>query len=212
MIRQYAAAWAQQPLWAMPVVVETYDGLCNHIDGQHITEAHALAALDAAAGGPVAEGNVGGGNGMHCYGFTGGTGTSSLRVSIEAQGFTVAALVQANHGAREDFTVLGVPVGQYLPRQGTCGGNSSGHISWALSTANPGPLPQFGPAISSLAHVNDEHCDALYRAAVQSTEEAIINAMLAAHDALENGRGKGICRALDAAELLRVMEAHRFQS
>ena len=37
----------------------------------------ALAALDGARGGPVAEGNVGGGTGMICHEFKGGTGTAS---------------------------------------------------------------------------------------------------------------------------------------
>jgi D-aminopeptidase len=115
MIRQYAQAWAQRPMWAMPVVAETYDGQYSDIDGQHVTEAHALAAIDAAAGGPLAEGNVGGGNGMRCYKFKGGTGTSSRVVEIDGCRYTVAALVQSNHGVREVFTVLGVPVGRHLP-------------------------------------------------------------------------------------------------
>lgn len=76
-VRQYASEWPGNHLWAMPVVAETHDGRHNDIDGQHVTEADALAAMDSAAAGPVAEGNVGGGNGMRCYQFKGGTGTSS---------------------------------------------------------------------------------------------------------------------------------------
>ena len=34
-----------------------------------------MAALEAAAAGPVEEGSVGGGTGMNCYEFKGGTGT-----------------------------------------------------------------------------------------------------------------------------------------
>ena len=80
----------------MPVVAETYDGRHNDIDGQHVTEADALAALDGARAGPVAEGNVGGGNGMRSYQFKGGTGTASRAVAIDGRAYTVAALVQSN--------------------------------------------------------------------------------------------------------------------
>ncbi len=79
-VRQYASVWPGNHLWAMPVVPETHDGRHNDIDGQHVTEADALAAMDSAAAGPVAEGNVGGGNGMRCYQFKGGTGTSSRAI------------------------------------------------------------------------------------------------------------------------------------
>ena len=75
MIRTYAEAWHAHHLWAMPVVAETYDGVLNDINGQHITEQDALTALESACSGPLAEGNVGGGTGMICYEFKGGTGT-----------------------------------------------------------------------------------------------------------------------------------------
>lgn len=77
MIEEYAEHFQKYYAWAMPVVAETYDGLLNDICGRHITEAHALEALRGAHGGPVAEGNVGGGAGMATYEFKGGTGTSS---------------------------------------------------------------------------------------------------------------------------------------
>jgi D-aminopeptidase len=101
--------------WAMPVVAETYDGITNDICGLHVREEHALAALDSAAGGPVREGNVGGGTGMICYGFKGGTGTSSRRVEAGGRAYTLGALVQANFGKRQDLTVLGAPVGRHMP-------------------------------------------------------------------------------------------------
>ena len=243
-IRQYASVWPGNHLWAMPVVAETYDGRHNDIDGQHVTEADALAALDNASAGPVAEGNVGGGHGMRSYQFKGGTGTSSRAVAIDGRAYTVAALVQSNHGVRDSFTVLGVPVGKHLPlgsdqaqdlgsiiiilatdapllphqlqrlarraaigfgRNGTFGGNSSGDIFLAFSTANAKPLPQLSPSHLSMEHINDGACDALYRGAVECTEEAVINAMLAAQDAPEIGKDAGICKALDHAELVRIM-------
>ncbi len=93
--------------WALPVVAETWDGTLNDVNGFHITAEHAKAAFDTAAGGPVAEGSVGGGTGMICHDFKGGIGTASRR----ADEYTVGVLVQANHGRRERFSVNGVPVG-----------------------------------------------------------------------------------------------------
>lgn len=98
--------------WMLPVVAETWDGYLNNINGEHVTAQHAVQALDAARPGPVAEGSVGGGTGMNCYGFKGGTGTSSRRVGIGEHSYTVGALVQANFGDREEFAVLGVPLGR----------------------------------------------------------------------------------------------------
>ena len=72
----------------------------NDINEQHITEADALSALESASSGAIAEGNVGGGTGMICYEFKGGTGTSSRHVTFDGNDNIVAALVQANHGLR----------------------------------------------------------------------------------------------------------------
>ncbi|MFL5755636.1 MAG: P1 family peptidase, partial [Chloroflexota bacterium] len=63
--------------WLLPVVAETWDGYLNDVNGGHVRPEHAVEALDAAAGGPVVEGSVGGGTGMVCYGFKGGSGTAS---------------------------------------------------------------------------------------------------------------------------------------
>lgn len=136
MIERYSEAFRNGHLWAMPVVAETYDGVLNDINGRHVTEAHARAALDAAAGGPVAEGGVGGGAGMICYEFKGGTGTSSRRVAIDGETFTVAALVQANHGLRPWLTVLGVPVGRELT-EGRLLERETGSIIVVLATDAP---------------------------------------------------------------------------
>ena len=66
----------------MPVVAETYDGVLNDINALHVQPDHAIAALNARSTGPVAEGSTGGGNGMICYEFKGGTGTSSRVVTL----------------------------------------------------------------------------------------------------------------------------------
>jgi D-aminopeptidase len=104
---------------ALPVVGETWDGWLNDADGFHVTREHVFEALDSAAPGAVAEGNVGGGTGMICHGFKGGTGTASRVVETGSGTFTVGALVQANHGSRADFRVDGVPVGRLLDRKRT---------------------------------------------------------------------------------------------
>ena len=114
MIETHADWFAQQHGWAMPVVAETYDGVLNDINGLHVTEAHALAAIHGARPGPVAEGPVGGGTGMVCYEFKGGTGTSSRRLLLGDDSYTLGVLVQANHGIRPWLTVLGQPVGARL--------------------------------------------------------------------------------------------------
>jgi D-aminopeptidase len=100
--------------WLLPVVAETYDGWLNDAASFPVTTAHALAALDASASGPVAEGNVGGGTGMICHEFKGGTGTASRVVEAAGAHYTVGALVQANYGARELLRIDGVPVGREI--------------------------------------------------------------------------------------------------
>ena len=101
--------------WGLPVVAETWDGRLNDINGFHVTPEHALAALDGARGGPVPEGNVGGGTGMVCHGFKGGIGTASRRLPAAQGGYTVGVLVQCNMGARRELRVAGVPVGEEIP-------------------------------------------------------------------------------------------------
>ncbi len=100
--------------WSLPVVAETYDGDLNDINGFHVTKEHVMAALESATGGPVAEGNVGGGTGMICHQFKGGIGTSSRQVTIDGKRYTVGVLVQANYGSRESLTIAGVPLGDKL--------------------------------------------------------------------------------------------------
>lgn len=114
MIDHYDQYYARDHAWALPIVAETYDGVLNDINALHVTPDHARAAIEAAKSGPVAEGSTGGGNGMISYEFKAGTGTSSRKVTIGGADYTVGALVQANHGIRPWFRVLGVPVGEHL--------------------------------------------------------------------------------------------------
>jgi D-aminopeptidase len=104
---------------ALPVVGETWDGWLNDADAFHIRREDVYEALDSAASGPVLEGSVGGGTGMICHGFKGGIGTASRVVETGSGIYTVGALVQANHGSRDDLRVDGVPVGRLINRRRT---------------------------------------------------------------------------------------------
>ncbi len=136
MIDRYADYFHTEHAWAMPVVAETYDGVLNDINALHVTPDHAVAALDAAATGPVAEGSVGGGNGMIAYEFKGGTGTASRQVVIGGMAYTVGTLVQANHGLRPWLRVLGVPVGERMT-EGRFRDREQGSIIVILATDAP---------------------------------------------------------------------------
>ena len=100
--------------YTYPVVAETYDGFLNDIYGFHVKEEHVLEAINNASSGEIIEGNVGGGTGMMCLGFKGGTGTASRQFKIADSTYTLGALVQANFGAKFNLTISGVPVGREL--------------------------------------------------------------------------------------------------
>jgi L-aminopeptidase/D-esterase-like protein len=100
--------------WSLPVVGETADGWLNDMNSFHVKEHHVMSALDSAKSGIIEEGNIGGGTGMVCYEFKGGTGTSSRKLSENFGGWTVGALVQSNFGRRHQFTLAGVPIGKHL--------------------------------------------------------------------------------------------------
>jgi L-aminopeptidase/D-esterase-like protein len=108
---QWALSVGKEFAWSNPVVAETWDGGINDINGFHLTPADAVTAIENARTGPVPEGNVGGGTGMTCHQFKGGTGTSSRRITVLRESYTVGVLVQCNYGSRPRFTVAGVPVG-----------------------------------------------------------------------------------------------------
>jgi len=107
--------WYKEDFWyTYPVVAETYDGFLNDIYGFHVKESNAYEALDSARSGFIKEGNVGGGTGMMCMGFKGGTGTSSRKIKIKDSTYTLGVLVQSNFGAKRNLTIAGVPVGKEL--------------------------------------------------------------------------------------------------
>jgi len=237
----------EHQLWMLPVAAETCDAYLNDINGQHVCEQHVLAACDAAKDGPVPEGNVGGGTGMICYEFKGGTGTASRRCLINGKTFTLGVLVQANFGTRRDLNIRGVPVGRHLTahtlwktpvhpssqgsiiavavtdapllpiqlqriarriglgvgRTGTPSENGSGDIFLALSTGNA--LPDNGKnAAAKLDYLPD--IDPLFAAAVEATEEAVINALVAAQTM--TGRSGHTVHAIDHDQLIEIMKKY----
>jgi D-aminopeptidase len=129
--REHEGHW-----WRLPVVGETWDGILNDVNGQHLRREHVEAAL-AAAGSEVVEGNVGGGTGMICHGFKGGIGTASRLVD----GFAVGVLVQANQGRRGRLTIGGVRVGELIPpEQVPVPGTDTGAGSIIVVAATDAPL------------------------------------------------------------------------
>lgn len=110
-VRDAAVEWMVRKGWTAdwhaPVVAETYDGGLNDINGFHVTRAHALEAMGAAAPGPVEEGAVGGGTGMVCNGFKGGIGTASRRFEVGDRQYVLGVLVQCNYNWDGDDLRLG---------------------------------------------------------------------------------------------------------
>jgi D-aminopeptidase len=141
-------ARSRQPhelFWGLPVVAETWDGMLNDVNGQHVRPEHVERAMASAGDGPVPEGSVGGGTGMICHGFKGGIGTSSRVVAEEDGGFVVGVLVQANHGRRERLQVNGVRVGEAIsasvvPLPGEPAGSPQGAGSIIGVVATDAPL------------------------------------------------------------------------
>lgn len=100
--------------WMLPVVAETWDGYLNDINGGHVTVEVALEALETASSGPIEEGSVGGGTGMNCYSYKGGSGTASRRIEYGDGSYTIGVFLQTNFGVRRELTIAGVQVGEAL--------------------------------------------------------------------------------------------------
>ncbi|QIA26546.1 peptidase S58 [Thermaerobacter sp. PB12/4term] len=128
------------------VAGECNDGWLNDIRGRHVGPAEVAAALAAAAGGPVAEGSVGAGTGMVCYGFKGGIGSASRtwQAALPDAGevtVTLGGLVLANFGRRRDLTIAGVPVGRLLagPDEPAARPQPGGQAARPEPAGRPGP-------------------------------------------------------------------------
>ena len=199
-----------------PVVLECNDGYLSDIRARALTEAHAFAALDAAASGPVTEGAVGAGTGMSAFGFKGGIGMASRRFILDGAVHTLGMLALANFGNAGDLVLpdgrrpvppettpqpergsvilviaTDVPLesrqlhrvarrgGAGLARLGAFWGNGSGDIAVAFTTADPVDHDQPSDLVP-LRALNENRIDTLFRAATEATQEAVLNAMVAA--------------------------------
>jgi D-aminopeptidase len=233
------------------VVAETWDGYLNDLNGFHVQREHVFAALDSARGGAIAEGNIGGGTGMHTFEFKGGTGTSSRRVRVHGiADYTVGVLVQSNFGRRSQLQVAGIPIGRDWPedapftkesgpvnelgsiivvvatdapllptqlkriarraamgiaRTGGTAGNGSGDIFLAFSTANSAAATAT-EGLQQAAFVPNDRLDGLFEATVLATEEAIVNALVAARTM--TGIDGNRLVAIDHARLQEVLRRH----
>ncbi|MBV8172827.1 MAG: P1 family peptidase [Candidatus Eremiobacteraeota bacterium] len=245
MIQQYPGIGNTEDV-PLPVVAEVNDGFLNDQAGRHNTPADAMRALDAAVGGPVAQGDVGAGTGAVALAFHGGVGTASRVVARADGGYTVGVLVNINtFGRRQDFRIDGVPVGAEIkdlqpvePHQdgsiimivatdaplvheqlvdickhaalgyAQTGGSSregSGDLILAFSTANVVPYGQdaltYTPTVLDRGNLNP-----LFIATIEATDEAIVNALLAAHTM--TGRDGNTVYALPHDRVLEIM--HRY--
>ncbi len=228
----------------LPIVAECYDGGLNDISGLHVKPEHAIEAIEKAESGPVAEGCVGGGTGMRCYGFKAGIGTASRVLPANRGGWKVGVLVNSNGGRRHQLRIDGVPVGKALEddqlkpgrdgsfiiviatdaplthrqlkqlairathglaRTGTPSTDGSGEFVIAFSTANVFPSSTESGTFQIQMVVN-RRLSLLFEAAIEATEEAVINSMtMATTMTVRNGR---TMPALPLDKLKQVMKQY----
>lgn len=217
-----------------PLVAECNDGPLNDIQALAVSEAHALAAIEAAGEGPFEQGSVGAGTGMTCFGFKGGIGTASRRIVLDGHDYHLGALVLANFGRAGDLVLpdgrrpdarrpseaesgsvivvlaTDVPLehrqlrrvarraGAGIARLGAFWGHGSGDIAIAFSTADPIDHDE-RHGLVPIRVLNESRIDLLFQAAVDVTQEAVLNSMLAS-PAFE---GRAGARRLSLADCLQ---------
>jgi D-aminopeptidase len=235
-----------------PVVAECDDSYLSDSRAMPIAREHVEAALADLADGPVPEGCVGAGTGMHAFQFKGGIGTSSRLVTTDTGTFTVGVLTLTNFGRQTRLTVAGAPVGLKLRRRspaeppegsaivvvatdaplhplqcarlakraalglartGSTGSDGSGELVLAFSTGQvvtrggAGAFhtlraPHEGPFIWS----GDTLLNQLFEAAVDATEESVLNALFRADST--SGRDGHRLDALPLDDALDILWAH----
>jgi D-aminopeptidase len=134
-----AAALAAEPrigvdAVVIPVVGECDDSWLNDPRAVQVEAEDVQRALaDAARSQPVAEGAVGAGTGMVCFGWKGGIGSSSR---VTGGGHTVGVLVLANYGDSAELRIDGLPVGREL-RAPKAGRDPAGSCIAVVATDAP---------------------------------------------------------------------------
>jgi D-aminopeptidase len=212
-----------------PVVLECFDGYLSDARARAVGEAEVQRAVQSATEGPVVEGCVGAGAGMRCLGFKSGVGTSSR---VTDQGHTLGVLVVPNFGSAGDLIVAGAPVGRELAalpqptERGSCifivatdaplpsldlrrvawrcflgmarTGGISGQTSGDLTVAFTTSPRQERPEAATM--------NGLFRAAVEASEEAILNALFTAETTI--GRDGHVIEALPLSATLDILRRH----
>jgi D-aminopeptidase len=228
-----AAAVASDPTvgvenFVIPTVGECDDGWLNDARTVQVTDSHVAGALDAASE-EVAEGAVGAGTGMICFGWKGGIGTASRLVGNAVVGL----LVLTNFGSSRQLRIDGVPVGRLIeppPRgRGGDGGSCIGVVATdadlgthalsrlarrvGLGLARTGSVAHHGSGEIFLAfstgggeQVADGDLNPFFAAVVEASEEAVLNSLWAAEDT--DGRAGRVVKALPHEPVLALLREH----
>jgi D-aminopeptidase len=213
-----------------PVVLECFDGYLKTARVRAVGEREVAEAIATASVAPVGEGCVGVGVGMRCQGFKSGVGTSS-RVA-GGTGFTIGVLVVPNFGFPGDLVIAGVPVGRMLAtvgqpsERGSCifviatdaplTAGDLRRLAWRcfLGMARTGAISgqtSGDVAVSFSTSPRQERVDrtvmnALFRATVEASEEAILNALFMAETT--TGRDGHAMPALPLPEVVMILKRH----
>lgn len=209
-----------------PVVLECFDGYLSDARERAVGEREVVEAIRTASGGAVVEGAVGAGVGMRCQGFKSGIGTASRIVD---RGHTVGVLAVPNFGFPGDLVVAGVPVGRELaatpqpPERGSCVFVAASdaplaaidlrRLAWRcfLGMARTGAISghasgDLAVAFSTAPHQERQDrvvINGLFRAVVEASEEAILNALFMAEPT--EGRDGHVMSALPIPEVLQIL-------
>lgn len=184
-----------------PVVGECNDAVLSDIRARPVRAEHVWAALDEADDGEVAEGSVGAGTGLVALGFKAGIGTASRVLELGDDEHTLGVLVQANFPGRLRIH------GQLVLPPGPPRDDAEGSCIVIVATTAPLDSRQLGRLSAravyalgrlgaSYAHGSgdyaiavstgagstppDRRLDPLFGAALDATEEAVLNALVAA--------------------------------
>jgi len=217
-----------------PLVAETNDRLLNDARARPVGRDEVFEALRSAAAGPPDEGTVGAGTGSVAFGFKGGIGTSSRELPSSAGGFRLGVLVQTNFGG--SLTIAGAPVGRELQHQSPLAGGPPTGGSVIVIVATDAPLDArnlrrignramlgvgrtgssgsnrsgdyvivFSASRDSVLLPNPE-MDPLFAAAIEGTEEAVVDSLFRATSL--SGCGRTV-DALPIEPTLRILREHR---
>jgi D-aminopeptidase len=211
--------------FVIPVVGECDDGWLNDARTVQIEAADVQRALDTA-GDDVAEGAVGAGTGMICFGWKGGIGTASRCVGADH----VGVIALTNFGTHDQLRADGVPLGRLLdpppPGRDHPAGSSIVVIATdaalgrhqltrlarraGLGLARTGSIGHHGSGEIFLAvstgdgaAVPDDDLNRFFGAVVDATEESVLNSLWAAEDT--DGREGRVIRALPHDAVLRLL-------